>query len=65
MPKIKTKKTLAKRIRLTKNGKLIRKQTRIGHLKIKMDASRKGRKKRLVMQENLGHIKKLRTLLGA
>ncbi|HLD51161.1 hypothetical protein A3K34_01415 [candidate division WWE3 bacterium RIFOXYC1_FULL_40_10] len=64
MPKMKTKKTLTKRIRVTKNGKLMKKQSRTGHLKRKMDSSRKYRKRKTVIQENKGHIRILRKLLN-
>lgn len=64
MPKMKTKKTLTRRIRITKNGKLIRKQTRIGHLKRKWNADKKFRKSKLLDQQNEGHRKVLRKLLG-
>lgn len=43
MGKLKTRKTLARRVRITKNGKIMHKQTRTGHLKVKMDSSRKSR----------------------
>lgn len=64
MPKIKTRKTLAKRVKITKTGKILKKQTRNGHLKRKMDTSRKNRKSKTLQQENEGHIKVLRKLLG-
>jgi len=64
MPKMKTKKTLLKRIRVTKNGKLMKKQTRMGHLKVKMDASRKSRKRNMLQQTNPGHVKILKKMLA-
>ncbi len=64
MSKIKTRKTLSKRIRITKTGKLLKKQTHIGHLKVKWSANRKYRKKGLEEQMNSGHIKMFRKLLG-
>jgi len=64
MPKFKTKKTLAKRIRVTKTGKLVKKQTSLGHLKVKRDSSRKSRKKGMTSQTNRGHIKLFKKLLG-
>ncbi len=64
MPKMKTNHTLMKRIRVTKNGKLMKKQSRMGHLKVKMDASRKSRKNRMLQQLNHGHIAVLRRLLA-
>jgi large subunit ribosomal protein L35 len=64
MPKLKSKKTLLKRIKITGTGKIIKKQTRIGHLKRKWSTNRKFRKRRLDVQENKGHIKVFRQLLG-
>lgn len=64
MPKMKTKKTLTKRIKITKNGKLIKKQTRMGHLKRKFNADRKFRKTKLEEQPNAGHVKVLKRLLA-
>ena len=46
MPKLKTRKTLMKRIKITKKGKVVRKQSQIGHLKVKWDASKHSRKGR-------------------
>jgi ribosomal protein L35 len=62
--KLKTRKTLTKRIRVTNNGKLMKKQSSQGHLKAKRDASRKHRKNRLLSQPNKGHIRILRRLLA-
>jgi ribosomal protein L35 len=62
MPK--TKKTLMKRIKITKNGKIMHKQTRLGHLKRKMDASRKGRKNEMVSQTNYANKKRFKNLLS-
>lgn len=64
MPKMKTRKTLLKRIRITKSGKILKKQTRNGHLKVKMDSSRKSRKSKLLSQPNAGHVKVLKRLLA-
>lgn len=41
---MKTKKTLAKRMRVTKTGKVVVKQSNTGHLKRKWSAARKSRK---------------------
>jgi ribosomal protein L35 len=62
--KMKTRKTLTKRIRVTSTGKLVKKQSSQGHLKSKRDASRKLRKKGRLVQTNKGHIKVLRRLLA-
>ena len=64
MPKLKTKKTLLKRIRITKNGKIVRKKVSIGHLKVKWSADRSSRKKQSAIQSNRGHIKKFKHLLA-
>jgi len=62
--KIKTRKTLTKRIKVTSTGKLVKKQSSQGHLKQKRDTSRKLRKKRSLVQSNKGHVKVLRRLLA-
>jgi ribosomal protein L35 len=64
MPKIKTRKTLLKRIKITKRGKILRKSSRTGHLQIKSDASSKSRKKNLSQLTNIGQIKVLKRLLA-
>ena len=61
MPKLKTKKTLSKRIRITKGGKI---QSNIGHLKVKWDSARRGRKANRLSQKNKGHIKMIKRLMG-
>ena len=64
MPKLKTKKTLLKRIKITHSGKLLKKQSRTGHLKVKWDSSRKSRKRKTLLQKNKGHKKMFRKLLA-
>lgn len=64
MSKLKTKKTLRKRVKITKTGKIVKKQVRTGHLKRKWSASKKSRKTRLENQENSGHRKIIKNLLG-
>ena len=61
---MKTKKTLLKRVRITKNGKILKKQVSTGHLKVKWDSSKKSRKRGLNEQENAGHRKVFKRLLG-
>ena len=61
---MKTKKTLIKRIRVTKKGKIVRNQIRTGHLKVKWNSRKKFRKAKKVVQGNKGHIKKLKRMLG-
>ncbi len=63
MPKIKSKKTLLKRIKVTKTGKLLKKNVSIGHLKRKWNSSKRSRKLGLVEQLNRGHIKVFKKLL--
>jgi len=64
MPKLKTKKTLLKRIKVTKNKKLIRGQIDAGHLKVKWGANKKFRKAKSKIIRNKGHRKMFRKLLG-
>jgi len=62
--KLKTKKTLLKRVKITKTGKILKKQSRTGHLKAKWTASKKGRKSKRLIQHNKGHKKIIKRLLG-
>ena len=64
MPKIKTRKTLLSRVRVTKNGKIIKKRVMIGHLKRKWSADKTSRKNRFGIQENSGHRKMFKKLLA-
>lgn len=64
MPKHKTRQTLKKRVRVTKTGKIVKKQVRTGHLKSKWSAKKKFRKAKPKVQENKGHIKKFSDMLG-
>jgi len=64
MPKLKTKQTLKKRIRVTKTGKIVRKQIRTGHLKVKWGTNKKHRKNKQATQDNKGNIIKLKRMLG-
>lgn len=64
MGKFKTKKTLLKRVRLTKNGKIIKGQIGTGHLKVKWSTNKRFRKKMSLSQPNKGHIKKFKRMLG-
>ncbi|MFA6981622.1 MAG: bL35 family ribosomal protein [Patescibacteria group bacterium] len=64
MAKIKTRKTLKKRIRITKNGKILKKHNRIGHLKEKWTSDMRQRGVRQGIQLNKGHVKMFRKLLG-
>jgi len=64
MPKIKTRKTLLKRIKLTKNGKMMKKLIGMAHLKVKTTVDRKASKKKLRQQIDIGHKKMFRKLLA-
>jgi len=64
MPKLKTKKTLTKRIKLTKKGKMLRKQIDTGHLKRKWSTNKKHRKNKSKLIGNKGHQKKFKKMLG-
>lgn len=63
MGKVKTKKTLTKRVRVTKNGKIVKKSTRIGHLKVKWSSAQKHRKARKSLVKNKGQRKLMKKLL--
>jgi len=64
MPKIKPKKTLLKRVKITKNGKILKKNSRIGHLRSKWDSSSNSRKKKLKEQMKIGQVRVLKRLLA-
>ena len=64
MPKVKTKKTLIKRIKITKKGKVLKKQNSNAHLKVKMSNSRKLRKNKVITMQDKGHIKIFKKLLA-
>ena len=64
MSKLKTNKTLAKRIKITKGGKIVKKHVSNGHLKQSKDASTKTRKSLRLTQDNKGHIKVFKKLMG-
>lgn len=63
MPKVKTKKTALKRVKITKKGLILRKQVRTGHLKRKWTANRKHRKTTEGSVSNIGHKKIFKNLL--
>ena len=62
--KLKTKKTLAQRVKITKTGKILKKQVRTGHLKRKWSTNKKHRKNKTKSQKNSGHIKLFKRMLG-
>ena len=63
MPKLKTKKTALKRVKITKSGKILRKQVRTGHLKRKWSTNKHHRKNTGADVSNIGHIKIFKQLL--
>jgi large subunit ribosomal protein L35 len=65
MPKLKTKKTAMKRIKITKNGKILRKHVRTSHLKSKWTANRKMRKAGTASVDNIGHKNIFKQLVHA
>ncbi len=62
MGKLKTKKTLIKRIKITGNGKIMRKKVSTGHLKVKWSTSLRHRKGRSQVVSST-HTKTLRAML--
>ena len=52
MPKMRTRKTAAKRFRITATGKIMRQNTGKGHLMIKKSSSRK---RRLTLESTVSH----------
>lgn len=63
MGKLKSKKTLIKRIKLSKNGKIIKKATASSHNKRKWSASKRFRKLRETQVVTGGIVKKFKKLL--
>ena len=64
MPKMKTKKTAAKRVKITKGGKLMRKKVRTSHLKSKWSTNRRHRKGAGSSVSNIGHKRVFQKLLN-
>jgi ribosomal protein L35 len=62
--KIKTKKTLLRRVKITKTGKLMKKSVGMGHLKEKKTVPNKKRNKRITPQSNRGHKKMFKKMLN-
>jgi ribosomal protein L35 len=61
---MKTRKTLTKRVKITKTGKILKKQNRTGHLKRKWSANKKHRKSGLEQIVSKGYRKKFKRLLA-
>jgi len=62
--KIKTNKTLRKRTKISKTGKIIKKQVCMGHLKEKKSNPRITRKNQRKVQTNKGHRASFKRMLG-
>ncbi len=62
--KIKTKKTLLRRVKVTKNGKLMKKSIGMGHLKEKKSGPNKTRNSIMTEQKNKGHKKMFKKMLN-
>jgi len=62
MPKLKTKRTLKRRIKITSTGKLVRRMSCVGHLKTKKSRKHKRRLKKNVRLSS-GLEKKIKKLL--
>jgi large subunit ribosomal protein L35 len=63
MAKLKTKKTLAKRVKITKTGKIVRKLQGTSHNKRKWTASKRFRKLQEAVVTTKGVITRLKKLL--
>jgi len=63
MPKMKTRKTLAKRVKLTRNGKFVKKHVQTGHLKVKWSADARHEKAKTNVIQAKGFIKMFRKML--
>jgi len=62
--KIKTRKTLLSRVKITKTGKIMKKSIGMGHLKEKKSSDTKTRKSLRSEQTNKGHKKMFRKMLN-
>ena len=63
MGKLKTKKTLIKRVKISKNGKIVKKATASSHNKRKWSSSKRFRKLRESLIDTRGIVKKIKKLL--
>jgi len=63
MPKQKTRKSITRRFRITKNGKVLRLQSFRRHLNVKKSSKRKRRLKRVIQTKKV-YAKKIRKALG-
>ncbi|OGM05174.1 50S ribosomal protein L35 [Candidatus Woesebacteria bacterium RIFCSPHIGHO2_01_FULL_39_32] len=63
MPKMKTRKSITRRFKVTKNGKVMRRQGFRGHLNVKKSSKRKRRLGRVVATRKV-YAKKIKKALG-
>ncbi len=63
MPKVKTRKSLTKRFRITKKGKVLRRQGFRRHLNAKKSSKKKRALKRVILVDK-SHARKIRKILG-
>ncbi len=63
MGKIKTRKSITKRFKITKNGKILRRRSFTSHLKEKKSSAKLSKMKRPVVMQG-SYAKKLRKVLG-
>lgn len=63
MPKQKTRKSITKRFRITKTGKVLRRQGFRGHLNVKKSAKKKRRLRRVVKMNKI-YARKIRKVMG-
>ena len=63
MGKLKTKKTLIKRVKISKNGKIVKKATASSHNTRTWSASKRFRKLRESLIDTRGIVKKIKKLL--
>lgn len=64
MPKLKTKKTLLKRVKISKSGKIRKKSIDASHLRRKWNTNKRHRKNKVGTVTNRGHKKQFKKLLG-
>ncbi len=63
MPKQKTRKSVAKRFKITKNGKVLRRKAFRGHLNEKTSGSKRRARRRIVETDST-RAKKIRKVMG-
>jgi len=63
MPKLKTKKSITRRFKITKTGKVLRRRGFVRHLNVKKSAKRKRRLRRLTITKEV-YAKKIKKALG-